>query len=355
MLLIRVVNASFRTSLLLLFLLMAGCTDAPPSNRSDVPSTDSNTRLLESAGTSKQVTPVAPKGPSTKIPSTKSQGDSGRGTLVRKPTTTESLSINYACESGYSLRVSYPDNDTAIVEYEGDIVQLASTVSGSGARYSGDGWVWWTQGDAGTLYRQANENAPEVPQESCVEGHDFAPKNSKVSLDNPIINPLTNVGPITRETSEGDLINLFGAENVEAILIPVGEGETVPGTRLFGGTPNAVDIEWKYTSQSPQRMTIRSGGTNWRTSEGLRIGSSLTDVTQVNGGAFDLTGFEWDYPGRTVDWQGGSLADALQLDFRRTQQIPTEELLYGEGPYSSQEPSMQKMGLVIEQISIRWD
>lgn len=181
------------------------------------------------------------------------------------------------------------------------------------------------------------------------------PPKSNASAESRIINPLTNVGPITRETSEGDLINLFGVENVEAILIPVGEGETVPGTRLFGGTPNAVDIEWKYSSHSPQRITIRSGGTYWQTSEGLKIGSSLAEVTLVNGRPFDLTGFGWDYPGRTVDWQGGSLVQELQIDFRPTQQIPTDEVLYGSGPFSSQETAMQKMDLVIEAISVRWD
>ena len=52
----------------------------------------------------------------------------------------------YACDDGRSLKASYPDADTAVVELEGATHTLKIAISASGARYVGDGLQWWTKG-----------------------------------------------------------------------------------------------------------------------------------------------------------------------------------------------------------------
>lgn len=52
--------------------------------------------------------------------------------------------IGYACESGQTVNVQYVDDATARVSYKGATADLRLTPSGSGARYSGQEWEWWS-------------------------------------------------------------------------------------------------------------------------------------------------------------------------------------------------------------------
>ena len=59
---------------------------------------------------------------------------------------------SYVCDDGRTIRASYPDSDTAIVEVDGRTRTLKIAISASGARYTGDGLQWWTKGvDQGQL------------------------------------------------------------------------------------------------------------------------------------------------------------------------------------------------------------
>lgn len=58
----------------------------------------------------------------------------------------------YACEDGRTVRASYPDTDTAVVDVDGTKRTLKVAISASGARYVGEGLQWWTKGmDQGQL------------------------------------------------------------------------------------------------------------------------------------------------------------------------------------------------------------
>jgi hypothetical protein len=52
--------------------------------------------------------------------------------------------VGYACESGQTVNVQYVDDATARVTYKGATADLRLTPSGSGARYSGAEWEWWS-------------------------------------------------------------------------------------------------------------------------------------------------------------------------------------------------------------------
>ncbi len=63
----------------------------------------------------------------------------------------------YRCESGETMRVTYPSTDSARVQYQGREYNMKIAVSGSGSRYVGNDLEWWTKGagvgSEGTLLR----------------------------------------------------------------------------------------------------------------------------------------------------------------------------------------------------------
>ena len=164
-----------------------------------------------------------------------------------------------------------------------------------------------------------------------------------------------NVGGITPSSTRADVEKLFGSKNVEPYDVPVGEGMTVEGTQVFGGTKDRLTIEWKTTG-TPERITIAGIGTEWKTPEGITVGSNLKEVEAVNGKPFTLTGFEWDYPGRTVSWEGGKMPSQLQLEFDYSKVLSQEEesQVIGDRDFSSSHPVMQKKQLRVNSIYVRW-
>ena len=77
----------------------------------------------------------------------------------------EVRTVRYQCDGDKPLTVRYfnsTDNQAAILRLEGKPVLAVSVVSGSGARYVGGRYEWWTKGDEGTLrdLMQTDANPP---------------------------------------------------------------------------------------------------------------------------------------------------------------------------------------------------
>lgn len=52
----------------------------------------------------------------------------------------------YTCTNGQTVQAAYPGTNTAWVKIKGEQHTLHIAMSGSGARYTGEGWQWWTKG-----------------------------------------------------------------------------------------------------------------------------------------------------------------------------------------------------------------
>ncbi|VAW74049.1 hypothetical protein MNBD_GAMMA12-2731 [hydrothermal vent metagenome] len=178
-----------------------------------------------------------------------------------------------------------------------------------------------------------------------------------VASPNRIVDPDKYIGAITKNTSEIDLIKLYGKKNVKRIEIGVGEGETVDGTVLFMGSRSEIFIEWKKKFTIPGRVSIHHKNSSWKLKKGIRFGSTLSEVEKINGKPIKITGFEWDYPGRTTSWGKGKLNSNLQLDFEPRADIPGIELskVSGDGSFSSENKIIKKLKLTVKVIYIRWD
>ncbi|HRO34338.1 MAG TPA: DUF4232 domain-containing protein [Brevundimonas sp.] len=88
------------------------------------------------------------------------------------PQTPPTPPVGYACESGQTVEVRYPDASTAQVTYKGQSYTLRSVVSASGARYAGSGLEWWSAArgpqETATLSRLGpNEDVGVAVLERC--------------------------------------------------------------------------------------------------------------------------------------------------------------------------------------------
>lgn len=104
------------------------------------------------------------------------------------------------------------------------------------------------------------------------------------------------------------LAERFGAENVSVETRNGAEGDTYEATIVFADDPiNRIEVTWDVDGQRLGTVTIVDADTNWRGSEGYTIGTPLPDVERMNGRAFQLYGFGWDYGGWVSNWNGGAL------------------------------------------------
>ena len=139
------------------------------------------------------------------------------------------------------------------------------------------------------------------------------PKMGK--MDNWTCVPGKQVGRITANFTTEQLEKMFGEENVNNTDIGLGEGETAPGTIVFQETKDELIIQWVEGEEYKKikNIKIRNEGTNWKTSEGITVGSTLEQLLEMNGKDFTFTGFEWDYAGGVMSWENGKINADLKV------------------------------------------
>lgn len=88
--------------------------------------------------------------------------------VTEDPAAGMTAQTDYTCESGQTIQASYPTDSTAVVTYEGQTIPMTIDVSGSGARYVGGDFEWWTKGtDEGTLFRHNSDGTSGELVETC--------------------------------------------------------------------------------------------------------------------------------------------------------------------------------------------
>jgi len=181
--------------------------------------------------------------------------------------------------------------------------------------------------------------------------------------DKWFIDPGGKTGAITRSTTEADLIKLYGAKNVKRGDMDLGEGFTEPATFLFQDDPlSKIAISWKDKEKQayPARIQIDGQKSGWNTYGRVTLGTSLKELEKLNGGSFELFGFEWDYSGTVASWEMGKLEEifrqkgkvVLRLSPTKNAlgQTPEYESVLGEGPFPSTNPAMQKLNPCVYRI-----
>jgi hypothetical protein len=164
------------------------------------------------------------------------------------------------------------------------------------------------------------------------------------------------VGPITRESTLESLKRQFGAANVRQEMLS-DEVQEYEGTVIYPDTPaRRLAITWG-DSGHPSEIDVGSlqqiGTGAWRGPKGITIGTGLLQLERLNGRAFHLAGFAWDYSGTVTSWDGGRLAPlkagGLERGLDPGLREPTSaqskfyEQVTGDGFFPSSHPAMQAL------------
>ncbi len=129
--------------------------------------------------------------------------------------------------------------------------------------------------------------------------------------DRPVQNftvvPFQQVGNITAGMTETDLKQLLGDSNV--VRINRGVVQTV----VFPNSPNELEIAWKKGEKFKKigNIIIRKG--NWRTPEGIGIGTTKKELEALNGKAVTL--FPLGEEEFRVVWNGGKVYEKLAVSY----------------------------------------
>ena len=167
--------------------------------------------------------------------------------------------------------------------------------------------------------------------------------------------------PFTRDATPATLAAVFGRENVIPEEAPGPEGVPRNITAIYPNDP-ARRVEVIFHNEEERTdlaaVTISNAGSLWTGPGGVKIGDSIETVESINGGPFNVMGFQWDYGGYVSDWKGGKLAEtngctpAVRLS-PRADQLPAEIVGDGVQP-SSDLPAMRAAQPKVMSFGINW-
>lgn len=182
-----------------------------------------------------------------------------------------------------------------------------------------------------------------------------------------LIVPGKGFGAITGDSTEAQLVEVFGRDNVKAEEIFAGDGETELGTVVYPEDPlRRVEILWKdpKAKRFPFRIQIRGEKSLWHTKKGVSLGTTLLELEKINGRPFEISGFGWDSGGQVNSWEGGALEQAFEgkgkghlfvflapPDWENTGlTLEEERAVSGERGRPSDHPVMRKMNLRVSEM-----
>ncbi len=173
--------------------------------------------------------------------------------------------------------------------------------------------------------------------------------------------PCSSFGPIQANTSQDDLIKLFGKDNLQETQLEGPEGESYPATIVFPNDPaKKVEIVWKDAvgKRNPGEVTVRGTKGAWKTSQGITLGTGLKDLETMNGAPFTISGFGWDYGGHVLSWGQGKLSALpkrliLQFDPKANPKATDKDVLAvsGDKDFKSNLPALQRLNPGVSEIS----
>ena len=176
-------------------------------------------------------------------------------------------------------------------------------------------------------------------------------------------------GSITPTTTETDLQRMYRPENIKNGEIQIGEGEVESGTVVFPDDPlKRIEVLWADPEKRVPKSVYVGGIYNaayadkslWRTTYGITLGTTLSELERINRKPFRLAGFDWDYSGTVLSWNSGVLEGVfgsegrkkvfLRLGYSSDPVPPEHRAVQGDRSFSSGHPAMQKINPHVYQM-----
>ncbi|MDH5805049.1 MAG: hypothetical protein OEZ54_07680 [Gemmatimonadota bacterium] len=190
--------------------------------------------------------------------------------------------------------------------------------------------------------------------------------SAQMEQDNRLVVPGVGMGPVTADVSHDQLVKILGEDQVTDAEIYLAEGFCTSGTVVFPNTPDLVEIIWTDSNRTAVASIVHRGveaeETAWRTAEGIGIGTTLTELEELNGAPFTFGGLGWDYGGglSAHNFSPGGLTQALEgLSFLVSETYGTESdwhrdprsnEIYGDRTVRSDHPIARQAGIRITQM-----
>lgn len=174
-----------------------------------------------------------------------------------------------------------------------------------------------------------------------------------------VIVPGIKVGPIRKNTSQEDLVEIYGGTRVGLSTVSTPEGDE-PCTVVFPGEPSELRITWKNTERTQiKAVYIDKRESTWFTREGLGVGLPLTEIAKVNQHPFSFYGLGWQYGGVIESWKNGSMGKyqkafyAVISSAKTNAAIPSN--LTGDKLISSNDSGADGVDLVLGRLVVYLD
>lgn len=131
------------------------------------------------------------------------------------------------------------------------------------------------------------------------------------------------------EMNSEELKKRFPEANIIEDIGEFEEGtERRPYTVLFPDTADEIQITWDDMERTKINDIRFSEEGKWKSSEGIKIGTSLEELNRLNGKEVSFYGFGWDYSGAVV-WNNGKYEDSNLRIFLASEIEPAEKF-YGD-------------------------
>lgn len=171
-----------------------------------------------------------------------------------------------------------------------------------------------------------------------------------------ILSPRYGNKMLNLNTGEIDLVKILGKKNSKRVERLYSEGtERVIGTVFFSDSPKEFFIKWKDTLNfsNPEWIEIHGDSSLWSINNGIKIGTELKDLVQLNGKQFTFQGFDWDYGGY-ANFKGGKLDSdcysvRLYYDYKDLFEYEWKQIL-GDKVISTNDPVLKKVKIYVDQI-----
>jgi hypothetical protein len=170
-------------------------------------------------------------------------------------------------------------------------------------------------------------------------------------------------GPFGRNAGHADVVKAFGSNNVVHQDIDGAEGQKIKASVLYPNDPKAkLEFIWSEEKARRRPMIRAKDQSAWASANGIRTGMALAEIEKMNGKPFKLAGFDWDYGGRVLDWQGGALGRPqpggciIGIEFVHPEDAPEASLskVTGDGEFLSDNADMRAVEPYIAVVTISY-
>lgn len=169
-----------------------------------------------------------------------------------------------------------------------------------------------------------------------------------------LIVPGERIGMITAETTESEVEKAYGRENLKFTSVTVAEGEEQQGVVVFPETKNELEIIWELAANIGNPAFVRLGneGSDWQTTEGIGVGTTLEKLEEINGKPFSFYGFEWDYGGLVTNWNDGNISPFLVVALIPQNFDKLNSDVIGEVILSSDDPKVRALNAKVGSLVV---